>query len=183
MSLSDVGDVLGEYELWLLRDCLSMLDVKLVELAMQIEVAGHPEIDGLADKGEYYVGLGFVAMQRCLTSIQSRSGMSKSDSLKFGETFGDGGFVVEVINAAANYWKHEDEWGLLNVIRRDTSALRNDQRKTAEKLEEITPWDSYTCSNVVAVLNPDGDLRMMPLLEYLEVWHLALMNKVRSEGK
>lgn len=179
--MSEMDDVLGEYELWLLRDCLSLLDAKLVELSAQIEGAGHPEVDGLSDKAEYYAGLGFVAMQRYLTGIYSRSGMPKGDSLRFGELHG-GVFVVEVINAAANYWKHEDEWGLLNIIRRDTSVLTKDRRRTVETLEEITPWDSYTCSNVVAALNPEGDLRMLPLLGYLDGWRLALMSGARSAG-
>ncbi|WP_137820866.1 hypothetical protein [Pseudomonas sp. D(2018)] len=172
--MSEVEDVLGEYELWLLRDCLSLLDAKLAELSTQIEIAGHPEVDGLADKAEYYAGLGFVAMQRYLTSIQSRSAF-QGDSLRFGASYGGGVFVVEVINAAANYWKHEDEWGLLNIVRRDTSALKYRSRTTVEALEKITPWDAYTCSNIVAALNSDGEVRMLPLLGYLEGWRLALM--------
>ncbi|MGQ7818249.1 hypothetical protein ACUTAH_21685 [Metapseudomonas furukawaii] len=181
--MSEVEDVLGEYELWLLRDCLSLLDAKLAELSTQIEIAGHPEVDGLADKAEYYAGLGFVAMQRFLTSIQSRSGMEKVDSLRFGESYGGVVFVVEVINAAANYWKHEDEWGLLKIVGCDTSALNGRPRNTVETLEKITPWDSYTCSNVVAALNADGEVRMLPLLGYLEEWRLALKNGARPGGK
>ena len=61
-----VGNEFADGELGILCELLDILDGKLVEIDQLIRKSEDPESDGLLDRGEYFIGVGFVAIQRHL---------------------------------------------------------------------------------------------------------------------
>jgi len=61
-----MGNDYSDAELFYLHDFCGMLDSKLTTLNDRILVSRDPESDGLFDYAEYFIGLGFCAMQRYL---------------------------------------------------------------------------------------------------------------------
>ncbi len=64
---------------------------------------------GNIDRAERITGLGFVACQAYITYVHHFTNMQKSNSLSFGPCHRTGKRIVDIINHAANYWKHHDE--------------------------------------------------------------------------
>jgi hypothetical protein len=165
-----VGNEFADDELGNLSDFLALLDAKLEEIQSQINESPCPDSEGIFDKGEYFIGLGFSAIQKYITSIHGQDDVPKSNALNLGKKHSEGTTIISVINAAANYWKHQDEWGLKNLVSKDTSNLNDAAKKTIAKIEEVTPWDDYTCSNVIAALTSVGNIKLSPLIPTLIDW-------------
>lgn len=71
-----------------------------------------------------------------------------------------------VINAAANFWKHVDEWNRSAVALKDKEKLRKDQKPTISTIENVSPWGDYTCSNLLFELTPNTQFAdVLPILE------------------
>ncbi|WP_370980429.1 hypothetical protein [Agaribacterium sp. ZY112] len=170
MVFIKIENSFADYELVNLRDFLELLDSKLASIEHEISVASCPDSEGVFDKAEYYVGLGFSAIQKYMTSIYTQSGLSKKNALNQGRRLCEGTTLVSIINATANYWKHEDEWGLRNIVTRDKSQLKDMPKNTVLTIEKVTPWADYTCSNVVAGLTEKGNIRLLPLIPVLTEW-------------
>ena len=83
---------------------------------------------------------------------------------------GSGHYVVDIINKAANYWKHYPEWPL----------EKNESRK--QSIIKIFadlgfPVDSeYPLSGILVELTEPEETRFMPLAKALESWREALRN-------
>lgn len=161
---------LADYELSNLSDFLELLDSKLEIIESEINDSSCPDSLGVFDKAEYYVGLGFAAIQKYITSIYTQCEIPKSKALDLGKKFGGRTPIVSVINATANYWKHEDEWGLRNIVLRDISSLKDMAKKTIVTIEKVTPWADYTCTNVIAGLTSKGNIKFLPLITVLTEW-------------
>ncbi len=65
---------------------------------------------GLFDYADYFAGVGFVAGQRYITSVRGLLKVRKNVAFTIGPEFLPGVSYVSLINAAANHWKHSDEW-------------------------------------------------------------------------
>lgn len=104
--------VKGEYadrELQLLSELLNILDGKVVEINNLISKSLDPESDGLTDRGEYFIGVGFSVIQQYLTDTLTLTGVSKRSALNVGPRYSEDFTFVAVVNAAANWWKHSAE--------------------------------------------------------------------------
>lgn len=94
---------------------------------------------------------------------------------------------MEAINAGANYWKHQEEWGLKAVVEKDIDALKKQARETVLTIEKLTPWADYSCSNLLAeVLGDSARIELSPLLPLILEWENNILNmpdpvKVGSE--
>ncbi len=73
---------------------------------------------------DYFAGVGFAAGQRYITSVLGAFKMKKQQGLSIGPVFAPGVTYADLINAAANYWKHSDEW--------DFDDLKGQQRATRD---------------------------------------------------
>jgi hypothetical protein len=169
-----VGNAVGNVGFYFLKDLLEHLDVKLVEITDKIRNSVDPDADGLLDAGEYVVGMGFSTIQHYISCIYPRYEIKKSEALRLGEEVTNGVSCIKAINAGANYWKHQEEWGLEQCVSRDLDLLTKAARRTIETIELLTPWDDYTCSNLLALLVNEHDLKLSSLLPSIEAWRADL---------
>jgi len=56
------------------------------------------------------VGLGFTAAQTYLTSVSRALRMKRTDAISRGPKHSGGFTIAQIVNEAANFWKHRDEW-------------------------------------------------------------------------
>lgn len=171
------GKEFCDYDFYILAEMLEHLDVRVKAINSDISLSSDPDTDGLFDKGEYYIGVGFSLIQRYISSTYPQLNVKKKDALDLGEKIKSDLSYIKVINAGANYWKHEDEWGLMNCIIKDVNLLKGGAKNTINTIELLTPWGSYTCSNLLAVLVGDKEFILSSLLPYLESWRYNLDSK------
>ncbi len=163
-----------DFELTFLQDLFCVLDSRLDNVHSQIDVCSDPDQMGFFDDAEYMVGTGLVACQRYLASTYGPLGISKQAAIEVGPCHSQGTPVARIINAAANFWKHHDEWGLHAVVHRNRDLLSPVQRGTIEILETVTPWDDYTCCNLLFELTSPNEPRFRHLVPQLEAWRDAV---------
>jgi hypothetical protein len=193
-----IGNDFDDADLYFLKDILIMLDAKLLELDCKIQEARRnsrdPDALGLFDRGEYIIGMGFAACQRYMTSTFCPIIVEKEIALRIGPNHENGESVATIINAAANYWKHCDEWrensltiepesDMAKVIMRDFNKLTGPQKKTITQIETVTPWADYTCSNILAYLTKTRELRLSLLVPLLEEWRNQLDKCISDHDK
>lgn len=121
------------------------------------------EVDSLRDSGEYFIGHGFVAIQRYLTATRTGLGIKMNEAFGVPPMTSRGVSLVTAINLGANYWKHVEEWA-------DDAKLTGNALKTFNQLTAITPCQEYTCSNLLAILLEGQRLELSLLLPKIEEW-------------
>ncbi len=175
MPIFKVGDEYADIDFELLSRHLQLLDVEIAEINAAIKKSGSPESDGLLDSGEYFIGNGFVAIQRYLTATRAGLGIPQSIALSAPPMIKSNVPLAEALNAGASYWKHMEEW--IEVINRpEEEDLKGNALRTLEKLEKVTPWADYTCSNLLAILVEGSEFALSPLLSGLAEWRNNLMS-------
>lgn len=174
MVLLKVGDTYVDYDYDLLVEHLNLLDSRIREINEGIDASPDPDGEGLCDRGEYFIGSGFVAIQRYLTSARSGSGLSLKEAFEVPPMVNSATTFVEAINAAANYWKHVEEW-FEAILFKQNESLKGNALATLKRLEKVTPWEDYTCSNVLAVLTLEENFELSSLLPSIAEWRKNLM--------
>ncbi len=174
-----------DFDLDLLRVILTLLDSPLDDLQRRIKLCHDPVSSGLCDQAEYLVGTGFIVCQRYLSSTYGCNGVAKEHALSIGPYHKGGKTLASLLNAAANYWKHESEWPIATfeeaagektmvaVSMHDTNALTDHARKTILAIETATSWSNYTCANLLFELT-GPDFRLTSLIPILEDWRQQL---------
>lgn len=160
-------DQILDRELSLLNEFLLLVDDKLTEVNRLISLSADPDSDGLCDKGEYFIGIGFVAMQQYMTDTLLFRGISKESARNLGPMHTSGISYASLINSAANWWKHEAEW--VNAGRVPSNGTR-----TFEHVASVAPENGYELSNVLASLCTSGDLSLCSVLPWLLEWRNAV---------
>ncbi len=151
----------------LLSELLYMIDEKLFDISTQITQSIDPESDGLTDKGEYFIGVGFTAIQQYLTETLILTKISKNFALYLGPKYSEKTTYVEIINAAANWWKHEAEWF-------PEGPKRSGSIKNAEVIYAAAQSEQYFLSNLLANLVAPSKPSMCSLLPRLRAWRQSL---------
>jgi hypothetical protein len=77
---------------------------------VEFEVCIDMIVDETIDNVEFEVGIGFVVCQRYLTSVYGLYELDKGQALDAGPRSCKKYTKAELVNHAANYWKHRDEW-------------------------------------------------------------------------
>ncbi|MFT9115301.1 MAG: hypothetical protein ABF443_14570 [Acetobacter malorum] len=164
-SDNDYADV----DFLFLKRHLQLLDLELAPLNAKISITRDPESAGLCDQAEYFIGQGFVAIQRYLITTKSVLGVNTADAFNTPPQLTSTVSFVTAINVGANYWKHVEEW--IEIINKTSHHnLTGQARKTLLQIEEITPWAEYTCSNLLAILLKGQSLNLSLLLPKIEEW-------------
>ena len=156
-----------------MRALFALLDDQLEILQEQINQSADPDQEGLLDRSEYLLGMGFVACQRYLTSTYGQHDWQKQPALEIGPHHNCGEPVARILNAAANYFKRSDDWDRSAVIERDSSLLEQKQRRTMSVIESVTPWCDYTHAILLHELTGPTS-RFTALLPLLESWREKL---------
>ena len=153
-------EVVYDEALHFLTDLIVVLDEHLEQLG-----ARSSWDECARDSADHVAGFGFVACQKYITSIAAVCEVGKKEALDLGPTCSAGPSVVSVINAAANMWKHEDEW---------KDPMTRAQERTAGVLDGVLDegaWE-YAYVNVLYALSPD--MKFSVLLDSLECWREEL---------
>lgn len=161
------GDEYADREMQLMSEVLATIDSKLAEVLRLIAVSADPESDGLTDRGEYFIGVGFSVIQQYLTDTLTLTGVSKKRALDIGPRYSEKFTVVAVVNAAANWWKHSAEWVGKSV--KDKVALN-----TQEIVSEVANAEDYPLSIVLSELQDKDQISLGALLPNLVLWRSAV---------
>jgi hypothetical protein len=157
-----------------LKRLLELIDEELDSIQSAIRKSADPEIDGLLDRGEYLVGIGFAAIQQYIVGTYAQFQISKAEALELPPSTSTGVSFATALNAGANFWKHQDEWGLRAVVSRETDTLSPPAQQTIKTIELLTPWDNYTLSNLLACLTQSNEPRFTNLAPFLILWRSAV---------
>ena len=93
-----------DFDLDFLRAAAALVDASLERLGNKA-ASSDPDAFGIYDETEYISGFGFVACQTYATAVVRRSKIEKREALSLGPKHRTGRSMVELTNAAANYWK------------------------------------------------------------------------------
>lgn len=98
-------------EIYLLKQALDLYDVKIRDIDDKITRSSDPDSDGFFDLGEYFIGLGFIAIQCYFDAVINQFNLEKKDALSLPPKYEDcDASFAELINAGANHAKHQNEW-------------------------------------------------------------------------
>lgn len=149
---------------------------------------------GLCEQAESIVGLGFTICQKYITGTLGWIRVEKESALKKGPFFSEKLTYAQIINAAANYWKHHDEWdaisfgeadedGFSSVTLRDASKLSNQANRTIKILQQVTAWSDYTCVNTLYNITQKTENSLLSLIPILRQWRAEVLDLyIRAEN-
>jgi hypothetical protein len=158
-------------DLELLTELTALMDRHTQAIMAEWDAANPVDETDYFDRMEHVTGLGFVACQAYLTATFGFTGTSKKQALSLGPTHACGRPLAEIVNHAANYWKHHDEWRLQR-----TSANRE---WIALAFDDIGfPVDGdYPLSGVLTTLVEPALAAFAHLLPKLDEWRTTLHGK------
>tara|TARA_R110001606_G_scaffold399101_1_gene580713 strand:- start:3236 stop:3766 length:531 start_codon:yes stop_codon:yes gene_type:complete len=173
LLLVDENGVTVNTELFRLCKLLEIIDSKLYEIEACISRSVDPESDGLFDLGEYFIGVGFVAIQQHLNDSLIGIDLNKKEAYSLGPIHSSGVSSISVINAAANWWKHEAEW-----FKNDN--IPKNGKHTVEIIRGISNGHEYALSNVLASFSESKCLSLTKsVVPHIEEWEKALGVEIR----
>ena len=149
---------------------VALIDASLEQLGIESSSSAEPDTFGVFDKIEYITGFGFVACQTYTTAAvgRSKAKRKKSEVLLFGPKHRCGRPIVQLVNAAANRWKHSAEWNPFEPT--------NQEKHTVEVIRSlgVNPSGPYPIANMLhAILTPDQNL-FRNLVPYIIQWRDSL---------
>ena len=160
-----------EHELQTLVALVRLLNQQLSALSDKSTEAEDADAFGHFDTMEHLVGLAMVIFQTYVATVCGTISVDKRLALKNGPIHSGGMHKVEIVNHAANYWKHNNEWG----------PERSDRRRRA--IEDA--FDSvgfpvgtdYPLSGVLAELSAPKFASLEPLIEILHQWKTTVLTR------
>ena len=161
---SDVVD----FDLGLLVELLEVVDRQIARIEDEVSRSPDPDGHGQFDRMEAVVGLGFVACQQYINATYPQLASNKFEAIKHPPTLPSGRFAIELINAAANFWKHRDEW---------TRPNNRDEERTRAVIDDVTSSTAdYVMSNVLYELVRPQPLRFVWITNLLKRWRDLLIS-------
>jgi hypothetical protein len=162
-------DLFLDFDLEFLTELLSVLDERLAALEKEGEASGDPDGLGYLDRIESVTGLGFVACQQYIhATYPFLSVATKSEALQKPPMHSSGRPVVEVINAAANYWKHHDEWR--------SGETKSHEERTRALIRELLPSPvDYVAANLLYELVRPAPATFGAIVPLLVEWRDGLL--------
>lgn len=174
MAIIKVGDGFADADFALLEKHLRLLDLDLTQLNAAIAHSRDPVSAGLCDAAEYFIGHGFIAIQRYLTATRTGLGINMTEAFGVPPMMNSGLSLSAAISTGANYWKHTEEW-IETLNKSDAAGLTGSALNTLQQLKAITPWEEYTCSNLLAALLNGQALELSCLLPKIKEWRDNLL--------
>jgi hypothetical protein len=148
------------------EEVTGVLDRELHRLSVEAAASPDPDAEGIFDRVEYVTGLGFIVCQNYVAACAGSRGCAKSDVLQLGPKHRCGESMVAVVNAAANYWKHHETWGVAGAA---------PSPRTTEVLAALgIQMTEYLATNVLTALLDPLPIRFATLLPFLTKWRDAL---------
>ena len=120
-SLTDI-----DYQKGLTSQLINIIDERIDELWPIIKNS-HIDDERIFEIIEHIVGLGFVVLQQYMTVVYGDFKKDKEDALSKEPKHESGNTFAKIVDASADYWKHNGQWPL--------DTRRN--RKGKEDIEAI----------------------------------------------
>jgi hypothetical protein len=159
-----------DFDLEFLRAAVTLVDGSLERLSGEANSNPDPDAFGIFDELEYISGFGFVACQTYVTAVASRSQFKnkKHEALALGPKHRTGRTMAQLINAAANHWKHSPEWSL--------DAPTTQAKQTLELISGlgVDTNGSYPVVNMLHEMLTPHPARFANLIPFLTQWRDAL---------
>ena len=168
MFLISKGEVC-DFQLPLLIDFIGLLDEKITQLLSQVDQNNDGYNVGIYENTEYFIGIGFVAMQQYMVDTMWNSNIDKKTALKYGSVSSNGKTCISLINSAANWWKHEPEGKLSEY--------------TFQDVFDISKSLEYPLSNVLALLCESNKVELLSVIRHLESWRDEFVTVVMNQKK
>jgi hypothetical protein len=166
MFLLNEDDVI-DFDLGLVVELLEVVDRQIARIEDEVSRSPDPDGHGHFDRMEALIGLGFVACQQYINATYPQLVPSKSQAFQHSPKLHGGQSVIAVINAAANFWKHRDEWPRPNS---------KDEEKTRAIIDDVSSSEAdYVMSNVLYELVQPHPLRLVSVVDPLKRWRDVLI--------
>lgn len=175
MYLKIDSDVFADNELSYLQELLGCIDKILLDINTRIKTSADPESEGLCDKAEYFVGVGFCAIQRYLADVLEDKKIDKGAALQLGPKTAEGLPVSMLIHSAGNYWKHSPEWHIW------LDRLDERSQRTVDRIMSYEGLVRYPLSEVLAGLCESGELSLLECIPILKEWRQSVDSKLPSK--
>jgi hypothetical protein len=153
-----------DFDLDLLQQLVRIIDQHLELMAQESVQVDDADSFGYFDRMEHLVGLGFVACQTYMSSVCGFLRIEKPKALIVGPVHSSGQTKVQIINSAANYWKHNSEW---------TFEKSDRQRKRIEDTFDLVGFPintEYPLSGVLTELVTPELAAFQPIIAVLVTW-------------
>ena len=174
MLLSFENEV-HDTQLSTLTGLLEYIDSELLKIEVAIDAGYDVDSMGVLDTGEYLIGVGFVAVQQHLNESLITKYLKKNDAFSLGPMHSTNASSISIINAAANWWKHESEWHRLGEVPRSGE-------RTYNTIMDISNQHEYALSNVLASFSESKKMSFSEsIIPCIEEWSKAIMEDYRSK--
>lgn len=157
---------LYDFDLAYLQDVTEFLDLRFAQLEDECCASSDPDQFGIFDRTEHLSGLAFTACQTYLEAVCVDRGVSKVTALAHGPLHPCGAYVAQLINHAANWWKHRLQW--------KAGQLSPQEQRTLDGLAALDLNSDYPLSEALRNLAGETFPRIAPLVEPLVDWRDAL---------
>ena len=158
-----------ETELNTLRALIVIIDDHLSNICEKSLEVDDPDSFGLFDSAEHLTGLGFVACQTYMATVYGNLNIEKQLALNMGSKHRGGRTKAQIINHAANYWKHNNEWVL------DKSATRRKAIESAFESVGFSVGTDYPLCGVLTELSAPFEASFRSVIDMLELWKTELV--------
>lgn len=148
---------------------IDSLELQLHEVVDRSLDAEDADQFGCFDVAEHIIGLGFVVCQTYIATVCGGIGVDKIDALKKGPQHSVGLSKAQIINHAANYWKHNNEWALAKPDRR---------REAIERAFDSVGFSvdtDYPLSGVLTELSAPCFASLVAVADLLREWKDAII--------
>ena len=156
------GTTICDYDFDFLKKHISLINAQLASIQEAAKGCGDPDQFGMLDDFESVAGLGFVACQRYVSATAACMKLAKRDALQAGPKHNSGLTIAEVINHAANYWKHAEEWDS------EVSSPQRQHTEAGMKIIGALPSDYPVSFALVEIAS--GEANFESVLEDLKTW-------------
>lgn len=153
-----------EGELSRLVGLIVTIDEYLSDICRKSLEVSDPDNIGFFDSAEHATGLGLVACQTYMATVYGNLRIAKHRALDFGPRHNGGLTKVQIINHAANYWKHNNEWVL------DRTTARKEAIERAFESIGFSVDTDYPLAGVLTELASPDFTSLQPVISILETW-------------
>ncbi len=159
-----------DFDLDFLRGAAALVDASLERLDGKADASPDSDTFGIFDEVEYLTGFGFVACQTYATAVASRGKLKgkKHEALALGPKHRTGRSIAQLIDAAANHWKHSSEWSL------NTPTTRAKQTLEVISSLGVNTNGSYPAANMLYEILAPHPARFANLIPFLTQWRDTL---------
>ena len=172
LHTGSLTDYIIDYQKGLTSQLINMIDERIDELYDLIKENSHIDDESIFESIEHIVGLGFVVLQQYMTVVYGNLQKEKEDVLpKEPEHKKSGNTFAKIVNASADYWKHNGEWPL------DTTRNRKGKKKIEAIFKMISinghpvsVNDYYPLVNILFELSHTENRRFSAVFKKILEW-------------